>query len=60
VDILHPTDLFTTAVRLGGALDNIPDDRVTDGVNQTALLLAMTKMKSISLGFPFFFPRRLF
>jgi arylsulfatase len=39
VDVLHLTDLFTTAARLGGALDNIPDDRVTDGVDQTALLL---------------------
>jgi arylsulfatase len=32
VDILHLTDLFTTAARLGGALGNIPNDRVTDGV----------------------------
>jgi len=39
VDILHLTDLFTTAARLGGALDQIPNDRVTDGVDQTALLL---------------------
>jgi arylsulfatase len=39
VDILHLTDLFTTAARLGGALDQIPGDRVTDGVDQTALLL---------------------
>jgi arylsulfatase len=39
VDILHITDLFTTAARLGGALDGVPDDRVTDGVDQTALLL---------------------
>jgi arylsulfatase len=39
VDILHITDLFTTAARLGGALDQIPNDRVTDGVDQTALLL---------------------
>jgi hypothetical protein len=39
VDMLHITDLFTTAARLGGALDKIPNDRVTDGVNQTALLL---------------------
>jgi arylsulfatase len=39
VDILHITDLFTTAARLAGALDNIPTDRVTDGVDQTALLL---------------------
>jgi arylsulfatase len=39
VDILHLTDLFTTAARLGGALDNIPNDRVTDGIDQTALLM---------------------
>ena len=39
VDILHITDLFTTAARLAGALDNIPNDRVTDGVDQTALFL---------------------
>ncbi len=39
VDILNITDLFTTAARLGGALDQIPNDRVTDGVDQTALLL---------------------
>ena len=38
-DILHITDLFTTAARLGGALGNIPNDRITDGVDQTALLL---------------------
>ncbi len=39
VDILHITDLYTTAARIGGALDNIPTDRVTDGIDQTALLL---------------------
>jgi len=39
VDILHLTDLFTTAARLGGALDKIPNDRITDGIDQTALLL---------------------
>jgi arylsulfatase len=39
MDILHITDLFTTAARIGGALDKIPNDRVTDGVDQTALLL---------------------
>jgi arylsulfatase len=39
VDILHLTDLFTTAARLAGALDKVPSDRVTDGVDQTALLL---------------------
>jgi arylsulfatase len=39
VDVLQLTDLFTTAARLGGAIDNIPNDRVTDGIDQTALLL---------------------
>ena len=39
VDMIHLTDLYTTAARLGGALDFIPNDRVTDGIDQTALLL---------------------
>lgn len=39
LDFIHLTDLFTTAARLAGATDNIPGDRVTDGVDQTALLL---------------------
>ncbi len=38
-DMIHITDLFTTAARIAGALDNIPNDRVTDGIDQTALLL---------------------
>jgi arylsulfatase len=38
-DMLHLTDLFTTAARLAGATDKIPTDRVTDGIDQTALLL---------------------
>jgi arylsulfatase len=38
-DMLHLTDLFTTAARLAGAIDKIPTDRVTDGIDQTALLL---------------------
>ncbi|UCG32988.1 MAG: sulfatase-like hydrolase/transferase [Phycisphaerales bacterium] len=39
LDIMHVTDLYTTAARLAGAIDKIPADRVTDGVDQTALLL---------------------
>ena len=39
MDLLQITDLYTTAARLGGALDHIPSDRVTDGVDQAALLL---------------------
>jgi len=38
-DIIHVADLFTTAARLAGATDRIPDDRVTDGIHQTSLLL---------------------
>ncbi len=37
--MLHVTDLFTTAARLGGAADKIPNDRITDGVDQTSLFL---------------------
>jgi len=39
VDIIHLTDLLTTAARLGGAMKYVPDDRVTDGIDQTVLLL---------------------
>ena len=38
-DIIHETDLFTTFARLGGAMQHIPNDRITDGVDQTALLM---------------------
>ncbi|MGE0055764.1 MAG: sulfatase-like hydrolase/transferase [Hyphomicrobium sp.] len=39
VDMIHVTDLYTTAVRLAGALDKMPSDRVIDGIDQTALLI---------------------
>ncbi len=38
-DMIHVTDLFTTFARLGGKMDQIPTDRVIDGIDQTALLL---------------------
>ncbi len=38
-DIIHLTDLYTTAARIGGAMKHVPSDRVTDGIDQTALLL---------------------
>jgi len=38
-DIVHVTDLFTTFARLGGATDEIPTDRLIDGIDQTALML---------------------
>jgi arylsulfatase A-like enzyme len=38
-DIVHVTDLFTTIARLGGATEEIPTDRIIDGIDQTALML---------------------
>ncbi len=38
-DMIHLVDLYPTAARLAGALDRIPRDRITDGIDQTALLL---------------------
>ncbi len=38
-DMIHVTDLFTTATRIAGVKDKIPSDRITDGVDQTALFL---------------------
>jgi arylsulfatase len=38
-DIVHVADLFTSLARLGGAMDEIPRDRVIDGVDQSALML---------------------
>ena len=38
-DIVHVSDLFTTIARLGNGTDEIPTDRVIDGVDQTSLLL---------------------
>ena len=38
-DIVHCTDLFTTFARLGGAMGNIPTDRIIDGVDQSSLFL---------------------
>ena len=37
--MLHVTDLYTTATRVAGARHLIKKDRVTDGIDQTALLL---------------------
>jgi len=38
-DMIHEVDLFTTFARLAGATQNIPTDRVIDGIDQTALLI---------------------
>ena len=39
LDLVHVTDWFTTIARISGAITNIPDDRVIDGVNQSSLLI---------------------
>ena len=38
-DMVHVTDLFMTIARLGGAVEEIPTDRIIDGIDQTALFL---------------------
>ncbi len=38
IDMIHVTDLFTTAASIAGATDKIPSDRITDGVDQSSLL----------------------
>lgn len=38
-DIFHVSDLFTTFARVGGAMDEVPTDRLIDGVDQSALWL---------------------
>jgi arylsulfatase A-like enzyme len=38
-DIVHITDLFTSIARIAGATDQIPTDRIIDGVDQTGLML---------------------
>ncbi len=39
MDIIHVTDWYTTMARIGGAKGAIPTDRITDGIDQTALVL---------------------
>ncbi len=38
-DIVQVSDMFTTAASIAGVKSRIPDDRVTDGVDQSALFL---------------------
>lgn len=39
IDLLHVSDIFTTLARIGGVKNKIPNDRVTDGSDQSAFLL---------------------
>ena len=43
--IVDVTDWFTTVANIAGVKDKIPNDRVTDGVDQSSLLL-LGKQKS--------------
>ena len=38
-DIIHISDLYTSLARFAGATDEIPRDRIIDGVDQTGVLL---------------------
>jgi len=38
MNLIHVTDWYTTAARVAGAMDKIPDDRVVDGIDQTPTL----------------------
>ncbi|MEP5566459.1 MAG: sulfatase-like hydrolase/transferase [Halioglobus sp.] len=38
-DIVHVSDVYTSMARLAGATDEIPRDRVVDGVDQSGMLL---------------------
>ena len=41
-EIIQVTDMYTTAARIGGAMDEIPTDRVIDGLEQSSYLMAGT------------------
>jgi arylsulfatase len=41
-ELLQVTDMYTTAARIGGAMDEIPKDRVIDGLEQSSYLMAGT------------------
>lgn len=38
-DMIHVSDLFTTLARIAGGTDEIPTDRIIDGLDQTGILL---------------------
>ena len=41
-DMVHVTDFYTTAARVGGVLDKLPEDRVVDGIEQSSYVMAGT------------------
>jgi len=38
-DIIHVSDLFTTFAQFAGAMDEVPTDRVIDGIDQSSMML---------------------
>jgi arylsulfatase A-like enzyme len=40
--LIQVTDMYTTAARIGGAMDKIPMDRVVDGLEQSSYLMSTT------------------
>jgi arylsulfatase A-like enzyme len=44
-ELLQVTDMYTTAARIGGALGQVPNDRVVDGLDQSSFLMAATKSR---------------
>ncbi|MFA9421899.1 MAG: sulfatase-like hydrolase/transferase, partial [Gammaproteobacteria bacterium] len=44
-EMLHVTDMYTTAARIGGAVDKLPKDRVIDGLEQSSYLMAGTNSR---------------
>ena len=44
-EVIHVTDMYTTAAKIGGAMDNLPTDRVIDGVEQSSMLMAGSKSR---------------
>jgi len=38
-DIIHVSDLFTTFAQFAGAMDEVPTDRVIDGLDQSSMML---------------------
>ena len=39
-ELIQVTDMYTTGARIGGALDQVPSDRVIDGLEQSSYLMA--------------------
>lgn len=44
-EIIQVTDMYTTAARIGGAMEQLPKDRVIDGIEQSNCLLSAAKSR---------------